>query len=108
MNRVLDKVIIVTGGSTGIGQAACYLLAREGASIALLDINDQSGRETVKNIQSRGGQAEYWHMDVTHEASVQQALSVVADKFGRIDGLVNNAGIIGSNQPTHEMTDSCG
>jgi NAD(P)-dependent dehydrogenase (short-subunit alcohol dehydrogenase family) len=105
MNRVLDKVIIVTGGATGIGQAACYLLAREGASIALLDINDQSGRETVKNIQRRGGQAEFWRMDVTHEPSVQQVFSAVVDKFGRIDGLVNNAGVIGSNQPTHEVTE---
>jgi len=106
MNRVLDKVIIVTGGATGIGQAACYLLAREGASIALVDINDQSGKETVAKIQSQGGKAEFWHMDVTNENNIETIFKAVAEKFGRIDVLVNNAGFIGSNKPTHEMTES--
>lgn len=106
MNRVLNKVIIVTGGATGIGQAACYLLAREGATIALVDINDQAGNDTVKTIQSKGGKAEFWHMDVTNEANIEQAFSAIADKFGHIDVLVNNAGFIGSNKPTHEMTES--
>lgn len=45
--RVLNKVIIVTGGATGIGQAACYLLASEGATIALVDINDQAGKDDL-------------------------------------------------------------
>jgi len=103
MNRVQNKIIIVTGGATGIGQATCHLLAREGASIALVDINDQSGKETVKTIRSQGGKAEFWHMDVTDEANVIRTFSAVADKFGRIDVLVNNAGMIGSNKPTHEI-----
>lgn len=81
MNRVSNKVIIITGGATGIGQAACYLLAQEGAHIALVDINDKSGKETVKHIQSRGGVAEFWPMDVTDEVGVQQVFSSVA-KFG--------------------------
>ena len=106
MNRVLNKVIIVTGGATGIGQATCYLLAREGASIALVDINDQSGKDTVEKIQSHGGKAEFWHMDVTNEDNIEKIFKAIADKFGRIDVLVNNAGFIGSNKPTHEMTES--
>ncbi len=104
--RVLNKVIIVTGGATGIGQAACYLLAREGATIALVDINDRAGNDTITTIHSQGGKAEFWHMDVTNEANVEEVFNAVADKFGYIDVLVNNAGFIGSNKPTHEMTES--
>lgn len=103
--RVLDKVIIVTGGATGIGQAACYLLAREGATIALVDVNDSAGKDTVTTIRDQGGKAEFWHMDVTNEANIEQVFSAVADKFGRINVLVNNAGCIGANKPTHEMTE---
>lgn len=105
MNRVSNKVIIITGGATGIGQAACHLLAREGASIALVDINDQTGNETVKDIQTQGGKAVFWHLDITDEANVQQVFSTIAEKFGHIDVLVNNAGLIGPNKPTHEMTE---
>lgn len=104
--RVLNKVIIVTGGGTGIGQAACYLLAREGAIIALVDVNDQAGENTVTKICSEGGRAEFWHMDVTNESNVADVFNAVSDKFNRIDVLVNNAGFIGSNKPTHEMTES--
>jgi len=103
--RVLNKVIIVTGGATGIGQATCYLLAREGAMIALVDINDQAGKDTVATICSQGGNAEFWSMDVTNETNVEQVFKAIADKFGRVDVLVNNAGFIGSNKPTHEMTE---
>ena len=50
--------------------------------------------------------AEFWHLDVTHEANVEQVFNLIANKLGRIDVLVNNAGLIGSNKPTHEMTES--
>jgi len=104
--RVHNKVIIITGGASGIGQAACYLLAREGATIAIVDINDQAGKDTATTICSQGGKAEFWHMDVTNETNVEQVFNSVAGKFSHIDVLVNNAGFIGSNKPTHEMTES--
>lgn len=106
MNRVSNKVIIVTGGATGIGQATCYLLAQEGASIALVDINEEAGKKTVATIQSQSGKAEFWNMDVTNEAGIQHVFKAIAEKFDRIDVLVNNAGYIGSNKPTHEMTEN--
>lgn len=84
MNRVINKVIIVTGGSTGIGQAACFLLAREGASIALVDINDKAGMDTIETIQSQGGKAEFWHMDVTKEEAhgmSNEELQIAYDKL---------------------------
>lgn len=106
MNRVEDKVIIVTGGSTGIGQAACYILSKQGATIAVVDINDSAGKETVKYIQDHGGSAEYWNMDVTNELNIENVFREIDQKFCRINVLVNNAGFIGSNKPTHELTES--
>ncbi len=103
MNRVLNKVIIVTGGASGIGQAACFLLAKEGATVAVVDIDDNAGKNTVKIIQQHGGQAEFWHMDTSKEKEVKQVIEEIAEKFGYINVLVNNAGIIGSNNPTHEF-----
>jgi NAD(P)-dependent dehydrogenase (short-subunit alcohol dehydrogenase family) len=106
MNRVLNKVIIITGGATGIGQAACNLLAREGAVIALVDINDQAGKQTVAALKAQESKAEFWHMDVTNESEVERVFNDIVKKFGRIDVLVNNAGFIGSNKPTHEVTEA--
>ena len=106
MDRVLGKVIIVTGGASGIGRASCQLLAREGGIIAIVDINNQAGKDTAEIILAHGGGAEFWHLDVTHEANVEQVFNLIANKLGRIDVLVNNAGLIGSNKPTHEMTES--
>ena len=105
MNRVLNKVIIVTGGASGIGQAACYLLAKEGAAVAVVDINDNAGKDTVSVIQEQGGKAVFWHMDTSKEAEVKEVICGIAEQFGRIDVLVNNAGIIGSNNPTHEFSE---
>ena len=106
MKRVQDKVIVVTGGASGIGQAACYLLGSEGATIALVDIDESAGRETVETLKSRGCKAEFWRMDATHEASVQKVIGAVAAEFGRIDVLVNNIGMIGDDKPTHELSEA--
>ena len=57
MDRVLGKVIIVTGGASGIGRATCQLLAREGGIIAIVDINDQSGKDTAEIIRAHGGES---------------------------------------------------
>lgn len=106
MNRVSNKVIVVTGGASGIGQAACLLLARQGATVALVDIDEGSGRETVATIQAKGGKAEFWKMDATQENSVQQCIHAIVNRFGRIDVLVNNIGMIGDDKPTHELTEN--
>ncbi|HRD70393.1 MAG TPA: glucose 1-dehydrogenase [Legionella sp.] len=99
----MNKVIVITGGTTGIGEATCHLLAKEGAMIALTDINDSAGKNTVQKIKQEGGRAEFWHMDTRFENEVKQVIQEVANQFGRIDVLVNNAAIIGSNNPTHEF-----
>ena len=105
MDRVKGKVAIVTGGSLGIGRSACNLMTREGALVAVADVLDSEGRETVRHIQSTGGKAEFWHLDVRKESEVKAVFQAVNEHFGRIDVLVNNAGISGANRPTHEITE---
>ena len=104
MQRLTDKVCAVTGGAHGIGRATCKRLAQEGARVAVLDITDEDGRAVRDELVSDGAEAEYWHLDVTDETAVQETLQAVAERFGRLDVLVNNAGISGANKPPHEIT----
>jgi len=105
MNRVKDKVAIVTGAALGIGRAASILLAREGAKVAITDLHDKAGRLLAAEITSAGGVADYWHMDVAHESEVKSTFAEIRERFGRIDVLVNNAGIAGANKPTDQLTE---
>ena len=104
MKRLDNKVCIVTGGSPGIGQATCLRLADEGAKVAIVDIDDDDGQDLRDSINERGGTAEYWHLDVTDESAVEQVFNDVAEKFGGIDVVVNNAGIAGADKPTDEVS----
>jgi len=103
MGRVEGKVAIVTGGAAGIGEASCLMLAKEGAKIAVTDINDEDGRKVVSAIEGNSGIAQYWHIDVSNEREVSQAFSDIHKKFGKIDILVNNAGIPGLSVPSDEL-----
>lgn len=102
MGRVSGKAAIVTGGASGIGRETCMLLAKEGAKVAIAD-TDSAGAGLAAEI-SRSGEAVFLKLDVSDEASVEKAFAVVNDRFGRIDVLVNNAGITGVKKPTHEIT----
>jgi NAD(P)-dependent dehydrogenase (short-subunit alcohol dehydrogenase family) len=104
MGRVDDKVAIVTGAAMGIGRAAAIMLAREGAAVAVTDIEDAECHEVVDTIRSEGGTAECWRLDVSEEDDVEQVFAAVHAKFGRLDVLVNNAGISGVSKPTHEIS----
>src|ERR1700712_6116444 len=91
--QVQGKVALVTGGASGIGAAVSELLAREGASVAVTDVDDLNGPEVVARIKKASGEANFLHHDVTSEA---QWIDVVADgmkRYGRLDVLVSNAGI---------------
>lgn len=106
MLRLQSKIAVVTGGSLGIGRATCLMLAREGAKVAITDVLDEPGRALAKEIQSAGGTAQFWHLDVAHEAEVKDIFGKVASAFGPVNVLVNNAGISGVNKPTHEITEA--
>lgn len=105
MKRVDNKVVIVTGGSLGIGRETCILLAKENAKVAITDILDQEGEKLVDEITQAGGVAKYWHLDVSNEKEVKRVYSEVVQEFGKLDATVNNAGIAGVNKPTHELTE---
>jgi NAD(P)-dependent dehydrogenase (short-subunit alcohol dehydrogenase family) len=103
MGRVEGKVAIVTGGAAGIGKATSLLLAREGAKVAVLDIDDESGKQVVSEITRDRGEANYWHVDVSRQEEVAKAFAEVDRKFGRIQVLVNNAGVMGIQRPSDEI-----
>ena len=106
MKRAENKVVIVTGGSLGIGRETCILLAKEGAKVAVTDILDKEGQELVEEISQSGGVAKYWHLDVSNEKEVEKVYAEVVQEFGKLDATVNNAGISGVNKPTHELTEN--
>lgn len=105
MRRVEGRVAVVTGGALGIGAGTARLLAREGAKVAITDILDDEGERLAQAIRDAGGTARYWRMDVGDEAEVSRVLAEVVEAFGEITVLVNNAGILGPNRPTHEITE---
>ena len=92
MGQVQGKVAIVTGGASGIGAACADLLAREGASLVITDLDDDRGAAVVEKIRRAGGQALYHHHDVTDEAGWPGVIEA-AERFGSLGILVANAGI---------------
>ena len=106
MNRVKDKVCIVTGAALGIGRACASRLAQEGARVALFDVLDAEANTLLDELKAQGADAAYWHVDVAREAEVGRAIDEVAVHFGGVHVLVNNAGIAGANKPTHEVTEA--
>ena len=106
VGRVEGKVAVVTGGAVGIGRATCLLLAKEGAKIAVTDVLDKEGEEVAGEIKGFGGVAKFWHLDVTNEQEVEEVFAAIFREFGKIDVLVNNAGIAGVSKPTHEVTEA--
>lgn len=99
------KVAIVTGAARGIGAATAERLARDGFRVAVTDIDLEGAEQVARGISPDASQAITVHVDVTSEASVREMVSTVLDRFGRIDALVNNAGIAGQAAPSWELPD---
>ena len=92
MERFIDRVVIVTGGAQGIGEAIARKFAGEGATVAILDIQHEKAQQVADNIVSKGGSAVAISMDITGSPDVRRAVNEVESKFGKVDVLVNNAG----------------
>lgn len=106
MNRLDNKVAIITGGALGIGKAAAIRMAEEGAKVAILDLVDDEGEALARSIVEHGGEARYWHCDMTQESEVERVIKEVAAHYGQLNVMVSNAGIAGVNKPTHEITEA--
>ena len=91
--RLKDKIAIVTGGARGIGRAVCELFAREGAVVILLDLLPQ-GQEVADRINETGGTAAFHAVSVTDKSAIADLFAGVHQKYGQIDILINNAGIV--------------
>lgn len=104
MERLKNQVCIVTGGALGLGRATSFLFARERAIVAVTDVLDECGANVVREIRASGGTAEYWHLNVANEDEIESVFRQIHARFGKIDVLVNNAGVSGVNKPTHEVT----
>lgn len=91
--RLENKVAIITGGGTGIGKETALSFAKEGAKIVITDINQESGNQTLKDIQDNGGEALYIRHDVSKEEDWKKVADDTIKTFGKVDILFNNAGI---------------
>jgi NAD(P)-dependent dehydrogenase (short-subunit alcohol dehydrogenase family) len=94
MQRLKDRVALVTGGGSGIGRATAIRLAEEGAKVAVNDINPATGQEAVKTITDAGGKAVFIQADVSKVAECERIVAETVKVFGRLDILVNNAAVM--------------
>jgi 3-oxoacyl-[acyl-carrier protein] reductase len=91
--RLQGKVALITGGARGIGREIALVFAREGADVAVADVNIEEAKKTCADIEALGRKAIALQLDVTDYAQAQEAVNKILDKLGKIDILVNNAGI---------------
>lgn len=106
MDRLKTKVAIVTGAALGIGRAIAIRMAEEGASVAVVDLLESDALALAAELTAAGHRARGWRCDVSDEAAVARVMTEVVEHFGRLDIVVNNAGVAGVDKPTHEITEA--
>jgi NADP-dependent 3-hydroxy acid dehydrogenase YdfG len=94
MSQIAEKVIVITGASSGIGEATARLLASQGARVVLGARRSERLEALAADIRNQGGTAEYRATDVVREEEVQALVDLALERFGRVDVLVNNAGVM--------------
>ncbi len=94
--RLKNKVALITGGANGMGESIARLFAREGAKVAIADLLEREGNDVVSAIKATGAEAIFVRLDVSDEAQWLDAVRAIVARYGRLDVLVNNAGISGS------------
>lgn len=106
MNRLKNKVAIVTGGAVGIGRACVQRMAEEGATVAIFDLLETEGNALVAELTAKGHTAAFWSVNVVDESALKTSIDAVVDRFGALHVLVNNAGISGTPKPTDQVTEA--
>jgi NAD(P)-dependent dehydrogenase (short-subunit alcohol dehydrogenase family) len=101
--RLAGKVALITGGASGMGRSEATIFAREGARVMIADVLDTDGQEAAKSI---GDAARFMKLDVTDEAQWQAVIATTEREFGKLDIVVNNAGISGTYQPDLTSTEA--
>jgi NAD(P)-dependent dehydrogenase (short-subunit alcohol dehydrogenase family) len=95
-----DQVVLITGGCSGIGRAAAFLFAKEGAKIFLADLSEKAGDDLVEALEKTGAEAAFARIDVTEAEDVERMCDECIQRFGGVDVLVNSAGILGPRART--------
>jgi NAD(P)-dependent dehydrogenase (short-subunit alcohol dehydrogenase family) len=98
------KNIVITGAGSGIGEACARVFAANGARVVIADRDEDSGEAVAASIRDGGGEACFQPCDVTDEASVAEMIRFAVQRYGPLDGAMNNAGIEMRNKPIHELT----
>src|SRR5215470_9731803 len=93
--RLQGKVVLISGGARGMGAVEARLFASEGAKVTIGDVLEEAGRKLEAEITASGGEALFVRLDVTREADWQRAVEATVERYGRLDVLINNAGISG-------------
>jgi NAD(P)-dependent dehydrogenase (short-subunit alcohol dehydrogenase family) len=104
-NLMASKVVVVTGGASGIGRATAVAFARESARVVIGDIDSAGAEKAVASISNNGGEASYVRVDVTKPADVQQMIISAVTQYGGLDYAFNNAGLVGSNAGVVETSE---
>jgi 3-oxoacyl-[acyl-carrier protein] reductase len=104
--RLAGLVAIVTGGGSGFGESICHAYAAEGAKLVAADINAENGRRVVQSLVDAGHEATFAQADVSKASDMQALVDAALKKFGRIDVMVNNAGISHANQPMLQVKEA--
>jgi NAD(P)-dependent dehydrogenase (short-subunit alcohol dehydrogenase family) len=105
---MINKVAVVTGGSSGIGRATALLFAQEGARVAIFDLDEAGGQQTIEEIQANGGTAIFVRTDVSTAQDVEAAVKRTVEEFGRLNAIFNGAGLSGrkwGDGPTADCTE---
>src|SRR5262245_57919118 len=104
-NLMMGKVVVITGGASGLGQATALAFAREGANVVIGDVDVKGAQETIEAIRSNGGAGISMRVDVTKAADVQQMIAAAVDRYGGLDYAFNNAGFVGSTAGVVDTTE---